>query len=339
MAAQPSRAHPQETPEAGAAAAAGAASETGRPALRDRPRSFAFPPRLVRKYFEASDGTRLAYYETGPRDGVPVVISAGLGGGVRAWSAVIERLDEHCRLYAWDYRGLYASHPPPDPRHIGVEHHASDLDDLMTHLGLTGAVLAGWSMGVQVNFEWFRIRPSRPVAGLVCVHGTSGRIFETAFDGAPFTGAFASVAPTIFQAMRRFGGGLRRPLDRLARSRRVAEGFMAFGRRVGVMDGALDPDLFHDMARDWVKLDLERYADVFERLGAHDASDLLPLIDVPALIVSGGRDKMTPKHRSDVLLRHLPRAEGFTLPDATHFGLLEYPDAIATRILTFLRGL
>lgn len=300
-----------------------------------RARAFAMPPTVARRYFFAGDGTRIAYYVTGREDAPPIVISAGLGGGVRAWSAVMERLSPHYRLYAWDYRGLYASSPPKDGRRMAVEHHASDLRQLIAHLGLERPVLAGWSMGVQVNLELFREVPPEAVRALVSVHGAPGRILETAFDSA----AFSSVAPTIFEGMRRYWRGLERPMMRLARSRRVAEGFMAVGRGLGVMDHAMDPDLFHDMARDWVKLDLGRYADVFERLGEHDASDLLPRIDLPALVIAGGKDKLTPEHRSDELLRALPRAVGFTVPDATHFGLLEYPEAIAERMLLFLDAL
>jgi len=297
-----------------------------------RARAFALPPRLARRYFFAEDGTRIAYYVTGREDGPPIVISAGLGGGIRAWSAVIERLSPRYRLYAWDYRGLYASGAPKDGRRMGVEHHAADLRQLIAHVGLERPVLAGWSMGVQVNLELFRTLPPDAVRALVSVHGAPGRILETAFDSS----AFSTVAPTIFEGMRRHWRGLERPMYRLARSRRVAEGFMAVGRGLGVMDRAIDPDLFHDMARDWVKLDLGRYADVFERLGEHDASDLLSGLDLPALVISGGKDKFTPKHRSDELLRALPKAEGFTIPDATHFGLLEYPEAIAERMLLFL---
>jgi len=296
-----------------------------------RARAFALPPRVGRRYFFAEDGTRIAYYVAGREDGPPIVISAGLGGGVRAWSAVIERLSPRYRLYAWDYRGLYASSPPKDGRRMAVEHHASDLRQLIAHAGLERPVLAGWSMGVQVNFELFRAL-SPEVRGIVSVHGAPGRILETAFDSR----TFSNVAPSIFEGMRRHWRGLERPMRRLARSRRVAEGFMAVGRGLGVMDDTIDPDLFHDMARDWVKLGLGRYADVFERLGEHDASDLLPGIDVPVLVISGGKDKFTPKHRSDELLRALPQAVGFTLPNATHFGLLEYPEAIADRMLLFL---
>jgi len=297
-----------------------------------RARSFALPARVSRRYFFTEDGTRVAYYVAGREDGPPVVISAGLGGGVRAWSGIIERLSATHRLYTWDYRGLYASSPPKDGRRMAVEHHAADLRQLIEHLDLYRPVLAGWSMGVQVNLELFRSLPADALRGLILLHGAPGRILDTAFD----SGVFSAVAPTVFESMRRHWRGLERPMYRLARSRRVAEGFMALGRTLGVMDRSMDLDLFHDMARDWVKLDLGRYADVFERLGEHDASDLLPQIDLPALVISGGRDKFTPKHRSDELIRALPQAQGFTIADATHFGPIEFPDAIAERMLVFL---
>src|SRR5690606_16734341 len=144
--------------------------------------SFGTPPRLVRRFFKSFDGTRIAYYETGNPAGPPLVISAGLGGGVRAWSAVIARLQRDLRIYAWDYRGLSASSPAADPNSYAIENHSRDLAALLSHLDLEAPILAGWSMGVQVNLELYRCS-TRPIAALICLHGAAGHPLSTAFDG------------------------------------------------------------------------------------------------------------------------------------------------------------
>ena len=54
------------------------------------------------------------------------------------------------------------------------------------------------------------------------------------------------------------------------------------------------------------------------------------------LVVAGARDRFTPAHRGERLARGLPDAELELLPDATHFGLLEHPEAIGRRVERFL---
>jgi pimeloyl-ACP methyl ester carboxylesterase len=286
----------------------------------------------VRRYFQSDDGTRIAYYVTGARSAPPLVISAGLGGGIRAWAGVIEQLERRMRIYAWDYRGLYASERPASDQGFSIERHAHDLRLLIEHAGITAPVLAGWSMGVQVNFELYRLQPELPRA-LVALHGAAGLPLSTAFNGS----FVERISPTVFHAMRQYWWMIKAPALRLAASRRVALAFMHACQRGGIMNDACDPDIFHDMARDWVNLDLHAYADCFEQLGAHDARAILPHIDVPTLVVGGGKDKFTPLYLSEQIAAAVPGAELHVLPDATHFGIIEYPAQIAGRIERFLQ--
>jgi pimeloyl-ACP methyl ester carboxylesterase len=286
---------------------------------------------LVRRYFESDDGTRLAYYVTGARDAPALVISAGLGGGIRAWSGLIEQLQRRLRIYAWDYRGLYASARPASTEGFSIARHAHDLRLLIEHERIVDPVLAGWSMGVQVNFELFRIDRTIPRA-LIALHGAAGLPLSTAFNGS----FVERISPAVFHAMRRYWWVFRKPAFRLASSRRIALGFMQACQRAGIMNDACDPDIFHDMARDWVNLDLHAYADSFERLGQHDARDILPHIDVPTLVIGGEKDLFTPVELSRAIAAAVPGAELHVLPNATHFGLIEYPAQIVGYIERFL---
>lgn len=293
-------------------------------------------PQVERRYFWTKDDARIAYYVSGSPGAPPLVISAGLGGGIRAWSALITRLAPRFRIYAWDYRGLYASITPDEPpraHELTLVRHAADLAELLEHLDLARErrpILAGWSMGVQVNFELGRTHPHLARA-MIALHGAPGDILETAFDGR----GFHQVAPRLFDAMRTYGKLVKGPARQLARSRRFAMGFMGVAQTLGLMDERADPDVFFDMARDWVKLDLSTYATIFEHLGEHDVRGLLPELRAPTLVVAGGEDPFTPLRLSEEMVRLLPDAELVVLPDATHFGPLEFPDDIAAAILRF----
>lgn len=287
---------------------------------------------LERRSFTSFDGTRLAYYVAGPEQAPALVISAGLGGGIRGWARLIERLAGTMRIVAWDYRGLYRSDAPTDRGSYTMAHHAGDLAALLDHEGIVHPVLAGWSMGVQVNFELHRIHGHAPRA-IIALHGATGYPLDTAFEGR----GVHQISPTVFNLMRRFGRQLMRPAPRVASSRRVALSFMKLCQRYSIMDEAADPDVFHDMARDWVRLDLAAYADIFERLGEHDAGDVLHKVSAPTLVVGGGKDRFTPLHLSRDMVAKIAEAELYVLPNATHFGPIEYPDRIADRVERFLR--
>jgi 3-oxoadipate enol-lactonase/4-carboxymuconolactone decarboxylase len=91
------------------------------------------------------------------------------------------------------------------------------------------------------------------------------------------------------------------------------------------------------VAREWTRLDFKAYAETFLHLGEHDAADVLPEIETPTLLVAGERDPLTPAHLARRMAELLPDAELVVVPDATHFGLLEQPEAITSHAARFLR--
>jgi pimeloyl-ACP methyl ester carboxylesterase len=283
-------------------------------------------PRRLR----SRDGTRLAYYAGGAEEGVALVFCGGLGGGIRVWQPLIERFARRFRLLAWDYRGLYAS-GPSRRRAYGIEHHARDLRQLLDHEGIEAPVLLGWSMGVQVMLEAHRDDPEL-ARGLVAVHGTSGRPLQTAFG----SDVMERILPPLSLVMRGAGRRLASAAPGLARSRLVAGSFVWASQRLGWMAPAIDLERFQDVAAEWLGLDLGVYAEIFQRMGEHDASDLLAAIRAPALVIAGGRDRFTPSSTARAMAAAMPAAQLELLPDATHFGLIEYPDQIASAVERFL---
>ena len=121
------------------------------------------------------DGTRLRTWTNGA-DGVPLVISNGLGAPPAAWPLLT---DAGCGFSAvsWSHRGLGGSERPVDPARISVEDHAADLEATMDDAGFERAVLLGWSIGVDVAFEFARAHPGR-VAGILGIGGLPGGSFR-----------------------------------------------------------------------------------------------------------------------------------------------------------------
>ena len=278
------------------------------------------------------DGTELGYYVSGDPEGLPLVLCHGLGGGVDVWKPFLDYLGEGFRVMTWDYRGLYRSRPAGDPTAYDLSHHVRDLLALLDTEGIEAPVLAGWSMGVQLGLELHRTHPDA-LAGFVAIHGTAGKPLGSAFD-SPRT---ADVAPWVLSALRLVGERVRPVAPYLARIPPVVGGFVWASQQLGLMASSIDVDAFRDVGEEWLGLDLAVYAEIFQHIGEHDAWDLLDSIETPTLIIAGGADRLTPLHLSERMAKEMPNASLELLPDATHFGLLEFPEAIGNAVARFAR--
>ena len=126
--------------------------------------------------FTSVDGTRVRGWrnrEEGNRDGIPVVISNGLGTPPEAWPTLI-RPDSGMRVCTWYYRGTGGGDRPADRSRVRIDDHVGDLLALLDHEEIERAVIPCWSMGVSVGFEFARRHPER-VAGLMAVAGSARR--------------------------------------------------------------------------------------------------------------------------------------------------------------------
>ena len=287
---------------------------------------------MRRRNLRSFDGTRIVYSIAGPQDAPPLVLCGGLGGGVGIWRSFFERFQQSFRVMAWDYRGLYASGAAGEAGAYAIHDHVGDLLALLKQEELQAPVLVGWSMGVQVALELHRTHPDLP-RGLVAIHGTAGRPLDTAFDSE----LSAWVSPYVLALLRAVGPRFAWVGPFLTRRPAVVRSFVWSVQQLGVMARQIDLAGFRDMAEEWTRLHLGIYAQIFEALSEHDATDLLERVRTPALVIGGGADRFTPSWLSERLAEALPDAELEILPAASHFGLLEYPQEIGARMERFLR--
>ena len=288
-------------------------------------------PPLTAHFFESFDGTEIAYYQTGDPDGPPLVLCNGLGGNLIVWRDLIEQLAPDYRIVCWDYRGLYGSGPAAGPDGYAIPNHALDLVHLIQHLELDEPTVIGWSMGVQVSLELHRTHAGL-IGRLVAIHGTQGNALSTAFD-SPVP---EWIAPAVFGAMRGIGRGLENIGPPFARSSLVVDGLVWAGQRTGIMAEDIDTRTFAELAEQWLQLDFDAYARVFDELGKHSAWDLLPEIETPTLVIAGEADRFTPAHLASRMSNQMPDARLHAIPGATHFGLIEYPEDILAALLPHL---
>ncbi|RME02719.1 MAG: alpha/beta hydrolase [Deltaproteobacteria bacterium] len=283
---------------------------------------------MIERRLASFDGTEIAYQLTGegPRT---IVLANGLGGTYAAWSLFVEAFRDRYRILSWDYRGLYDSACPKDRKTLQIPFHCEDLRLIMDAEGIDRAILAGWSMGVQVILEFCGRHPER-VAALIPINGAFGRPFETV-PYVPFPGR---LLPLLLRLMRRSVGVLQPSVRWISKNPRLVYEVI---RRVGLIKPHTPREIFEDLAHAFMNLDLDVYCEIMERLGEHDASWALDKITVPTLIVASGHDIMTPPMVAHKMMLKIPHAEYLHIPMGTHYAPLEFAEFLNLRIEKFLR--
>ncbi len=282
-------------------------------------------PGLEHRTLTARDGTRIAYQVRG--SGPVVVLSNGLGGTYEAFRHVYAELGDDYRILCWDYRGLYRSATPIDRRRLDIDHHCEDLEQILDHEKVDRAVFVGWSMGVQLNFEFFRARRRR-MDGIIAINGTCGRPFQTAMASR----VVSYVIPVALRAIRAQAA----LVGRATRTVVAWDGLVGMLQRFGMVSRTLDVDAFRDVAEGFKTIDWKNYSDLIERLGDHDAEDVLPTIDIPTLIITGDRDILTPPFTAEKMHRAVTGSRLVVIAGGTHYTPVEFPAIIREEIRGFL---
>ena len=284
-------------------------------------------PGIEHKTVQSFDGTEIAYQIRG--EGPAVVLANGLGGTYEAFRHIYRALGTGYRILCWDYRGLYRSARPADLRTLAVPYHCRDLEVLLDAEKIDRALFIGWSMGVQVNFEMARHQRAR-MAGLVILNGTYG---------SPFRSALASrlaryiIPPAL--AVMKANANL---FSRASQAALGWEGIVPMMARFGLVSQAIDEEAMRDVAQDFKTLDFAIYSDMLRLLGAHDARDLLPSLDLPALIIAADHDLMTPVFTARKMNRMLRGSRLVIIAGGSHYAPIEYPHIIEDELRRFLAG-
>ena len=272
------------------------------------------------------DGTEIAYHTAG--EGPVVLLANGLGGSWKAWTHQISYLQDRYRFVSWDYRGMYRSATPANRDALRVEDHVKDALAILAAEKIDRCAILGWSMGVQVALELFRVAPEK-VAALALVNGVAGRPWETVAD----LKGLEHVLPKVLGAAQTVPGIIQ------ALTRRVVTWpeTVAWAKRIGLASKTLDDEVFSEIAQTFKDLDMSVYISILEKLGEHDAWGVLDTIDVPTLIVAGERDLFTPRSAAERMSEMVRGAEFLAVPGATHYLAVEYPELLNLRLEKFFR--
>ena len=290
------------------------------------------PPRSKRirvGTVETRDGAQLNWRVDGAGPGTPFLCSNGLGVATFFWRHIADHFGLSRPVVTWDYRGHGQSPVPPDPESMTVAQCARDLWAVADAVGVQRPVLLGHSMGCQVLLEATRLLPARPAA-LVPMLGVSGKALASFIGGERLDPLIRLVSEI----------GAQRPelASQLTRRILALPGMWQAVKALGFVHPDLCPrEEFVPYFEHLSRLDFRGYWALVRDLLSHDASDLLPSLRLPVLVVAGERDRFTPMRRSEEMAAAVPGAQLLVVPGGSHAALVEQPELIQLALEKFLR--
>ncbi|KAB8167230.1 alpha/beta fold hydrolase [Streptomyces sp. 3MP-14] len=299
----------------------------------------------------ADDGTELHYeveeLERDPGGGTAgtVVFCHGYCLNQDVWHFQRAALRGRVRAVYWDQRGHGRSAPGRAQRERGEPLHIKqlgrDLRAVLDAAAPTGpVVLVGHSMGgmtVMSLVEQHADYVARRVAGAALLSTSAGDLTQVTY-GFP---------PLAVRAARRAAPGVLRLLGSQAelveRGRRaVGDLYAGLIRRYSFGEpDAVDPAVARFAERLIESVPIDVVAEFYPAFAEHATWEALTTLhtlseDLPALVLVGDRDEITPPEHSRRIASALPAAEFTTLPGAGHLVTLERPDEVTGHLVELL---
>ena len=265
------------------------------------------------KLFTLPDGRRLAWRESGA--GRPVVLVHGWAMSCAVFDEIRERLAGDFRVLTPDLPGHGASQACAD---YSLTSLAGDLAAWLDSLALKELNLIGWSLGGQVLMQLAAGKSSVRRLGLVsttpCFTRRDG--WEAGLPAGQVRSMTRNLKRSYEKTMgdffaRQFAG------EQIPRERyREIVRFAVRGGRLPAFEDALA---------------------ALETLAETDQRPLLGRIEVPALVMHGGKDTITPPAAGAYLADHLPMARLVPYPDLGHAPFLSRPAEVLEKWREFLQ--
>lgn len=283
------------------------------------------PDGLLSRYVPTDDGGMLHVVARG--SGPAVVLLHGVTLTSATWVHQLRELSTELQVVALDQRGHGKSVPgsdgfrPPSgaasggPGAPAMKRLAADVVSVLDALELDRVVLVGHSMGGMVTLQLLSdASPAlrRRIAGVVLVATSAGPLIGLpAF--AQVLGASTSAVRGALLSLERRGKPLMAHPDLAYWSTRLAFGAEAPPAQVRYAEAMINAMSPHYMA------------DLIGDVAGFDISPALGAIDVPATVVVGTHDRLTPPWHARRMVRGLPDATLLELARCGHMVMLERP--------------
>jgi pimeloyl-ACP methyl ester carboxylesterase len=263
------------------------------------------------------DGLTLHIRDEGPKnDKTPVVLVHGTGASLHTWDGWVSGLKSKRRVIRFDLPGFGLTGPEPQNNYT-IEKYTDYLVNLLDHLGIAHAIVAGNSLGGYLGWATAIRYPNR-VSKLVLVDAS----------GYPYK---AESVPIAFKLSQ----------NKFA-SMFLKDFIPKFVVRSSVENVYGDPSLVSDEL-------VDRYYELALREGNRTAISKrfvqtqpgklryeLNTLSVPTLLIWGGKDKLIPLEMGKQFNRDIPNSTLVVFEELGHVPHEENPDATLSTVLAFL---
>jgi pimeloyl-ACP methyl ester carboxylesterase len=298
------------------------------PAGRDEPRE----ERGSASAATAPDGSALRVETFGAASGPTIVLTHGWGLNSTAWWYTKQALGDRFRMVVWDLPGLGRSKSPKDGK-FTIDRFAEALGAVVRSTGTGPVLLVGHSIGGMTTQTFWRACPEalrRQVAGIVLVDTSHENPLRTMWLSPLWQALrWPLIEPMLWLTI------LLSPLvwlsswqGYLSGSNQLAMRLTGFGRFA--TRGQVD-----FTARLACKGSPGVQAKGNLAMFRWKATEVLPGIDVPVLVLTGTSDIVTLPSASDVIARAAPRARLIRVEGAGHMGFMERSDVYNAAIGAF----
>jgi pimeloyl-ACP methyl ester carboxylesterase len=245
--------------------------------------------------------------------GPDVLLIAGLGDPAEAWQFQLDGLADRYRLTAYDNRGMGRTPLPAEP--FSVATMADDAVALLRALDVPAAHVAGFSGGSVIAQE-LALRHPGVVRSLVLAStwARADAYFRAAVkfwrwlpEAAPSERAFLEAFYLWIYTPRAHADGT---------VEKIIEEVLAFP---------------HQPSAEAIQRSIDAFL-------AHDTVGRLSQIAVPALVLAGGLDMITPPRYGRVVADAIPGARFEILAEEAHQPFQEVPDLFNAKVDAFWRA-
>ena len=130
--------------------------------------------------FATEDGVNIHYQVAG--QGFPLIFAHEFAGDIASWEPQVNFFARRYRVITYCHRGYPPSGVPEDPDAYSQERLVADMRELLVHLGMGQAYIAGLSMGAATALSFAIAHPDMSRALIVAATGTGSTDRETHLD-------------------------------------------------------------------------------------------------------------------------------------------------------------
>ena len=277
-------------------------------------------------FVESFDQTPIYYEERG--DGEAIVFVYGIACLINHWHFQLEYFSQRYKTLAFDLRGHQKSQPLENIQNLKIHHLAEDIVRLLSVRGIKKAHFIGHSFGAPVLLQLYSMKASLFLS-MSFINGFSQNPIKNMFGLSLVDKVFYFVKDQYrlfpdFWSLA-WKAGVDNPLSMLLAG--LAGGFNLKASQLK------DIEIYaHSVSR----MNLDVFLTLFEELMGFDGEAVLSKIDVPSLIISGGRDNITPQDFQKKFHEKIPRSEFVFVPYGSHCTQLDFPEFINLKIEDFI---